>query len=387
MIKRILAAKAKYLAGKFPVVAVLGPRQSGKTTFVQDVFSGYDYVSLEDLDTRSQAVNDPREFLGRFKKKLIIDEAQRAPELFSYIQTVVDKRKKEGIYILTGSQNILLHEKLSQSLAGRVAILNLLPFSMEELRLAGLGPSSVESAVYNGFYPRIYDKKIKPVDWYPNYLRTYVERDIRLIKNISDLNIFQKFIKMCAARCGQILNLSSLADDCGMTHNTAKAWISILEATYIVFLLRPHHKNFNKRLIKMPKLYFYDTGLACFLLGLTHQKEVATHYLRGALFENLIISEIMKYRLNRGEEPNCYFWRDKTGNEIDCLLESSRGLVPIEIKAGHTINQDYFSGINYWSNLSGAAPSSAYVVYAGNENQKRTTGHVLGWENVTDVFK
>lgn len=378
--------KLKALASKFPVVSVIGPRQSGKTTLVRNVFADMDYVSLEDLDTREFAVTDPRGFLATHGKGAIIDEAQRAPGLFSYIQTAVDKTSKMGQFILTGSQNILLAENLSQTLSGRVAILRLLPFSIAELKETGYNLHTLEEYMFTGFYPRIYDKRISPVDWYPNYIQTYVERDVRLIKNISDLNAFQKFVKMCAGRTGQCLNLSSLGNDCGITHNTAKAWLSILEATYLVFLIRPYYKNLSKRLIKMPKLYFHDTGLACSLLGIQTTSQLDTHYLKGSLFESFVLSEIIKDRFNRGFEPNCFYWRDKTGNEIDCIIEIGNSVLSVEIKAGKTISEDFFAGLIYWSKLTGQEGKNAYLIYGGNDDQKRKHATVLSWMNIASIF-
>ena len=386
MIKRIMAEKLRGLASKFPVVSVIGPRQSGKTTLVRNVFSGMDYVSLEDLDTRQFAVDDPRGFLSGHSRGAVIDEVQRAPNLFSYIQTAVDSRNKAGQFILTGSQNILLQENLSQTLAGRVAILRLLPFSIEELKNTNYKLNKPEECIFKGLYPRLYDKKIAPADWYPNYIQTYVERDVRLIKNISDLNTFQKFVRMCAGRTGQILNLSSLGNDCGVTHNTAKAWLSVLEATYLVFLIRPYHRNLNKRLIKMPKLYFYDTGLACSLLGIQSVGQLDTHYLKGSLFESFVFSEIVKNRFNRGMEHNCFYWRDKTGNEIDCIIEAGDSAVPVEIKAGKTIADDFFAGLNYWNKLVSKGSRNAYLVYGGDENQKREHAAVVSWKNIASIF-
>lgn len=387
MIKRTLSEKLKTLALKFPVVSLVGPRQSGKTTLAKDVFSGLDYVTLEDLDTREFALKDPRGFLSTHNKGVIIDEAQRAPGLFSYIQTEVDKRAKAGQFILTGSQNFILQENISQTLAGRVAILRLLPFSLEELKNADYKLNNPQDYIFRGFYPRIYDKRIRPVDWYPYYIQTYVERDIRLIKNVSDLHTFQKFVKMCAARVGQVLNLSSLGNDCGITHNTAKAWISILEASFIVFLLKPYYKNFNKRLIKMPKLYFYDTGLVCSLLGIQDKTQLNSHYLRGSLFESFILSEIIKYRFNRGQESGCYYWRDKTGNEIDCVAEVSGRLLKTEIKSSKTIVDDFFTGFKYWNKVSRETGKDSYLIYAGNESQKRKSANVISWKNIYSILE
>lgn len=387
MLKRILSKKLKALALKFPVISVIGPRQSGKTTLVKSVFPDKDYVILEDLDTREFALNDPRGFLATYSKGAIIDEVQRVPALFSYIQTAVDRSNKAGQFILTGSQNILLQENISQTLAGRVAILKLLPFSLDELKDTKYEPDSAEEYIFTGSYPRIYDKKINPRDWYPNYIQTYVERDVRLIKNISDLNTFQKFIKLCAGRIGQVLNLLSLGNDCGITHNTAKAWISILESTYIVFLLRPYYKSFNKRLIKMPKLYFYDTGLACSLLGIQNKQQLSTHYSGGSLFESFVLSEIIKYRLNKGLEPHCYYWRDRTGNEVDCIMENNKSLLSIEVKFSKTIVDDFFSGLKYWSKVASKVSSRPYLIYNGKERQKRSFGEVISWKNISSILE
>ncbi|MCL5408700.1 MAG: ATP-binding protein [Candidatus Omnitrophica bacterium] len=386
MLKRTLSQKLKSLALKFPVISVIGPRQSGKTTLVRNVFLNKDYVNLEDLDTREFALTDPRGFLATYSKGAIIDEVQRVPSLFSYIQTTVDRSNKAGQFILTGSQNIILQENISQSLAGRVAILKLLPLSLEELKKTKYEPDSAEEYIFTGSYPGIYDKKINPRDWYPNYIQTYVERDVRLIKNILDLNIFQKFIKLCAGRIGQVLNLLSLGNDCGITHNTAKAWISILESTYIIFLLKPYYKNFNKRLIKMPKLYFYDTGLACSLLGIQNKQQLSTHYLGGSLFESFVISEIIKYRFNKGFEQHCYYWRDRTGNEVDCIMENNRSLLGIEIKFSKTIVEDFFKGLKYWNKITGNVSSKLYLIYKGEEHQKRSFGEIVSWNKIDSIL-
>jgi len=387
VIARILASKLLAAARQLPVVAVTGPRQSGKTTLVKNVFPGKAYVSLEDLDTREFAKSDPRGFLNNYPKGAILDEIQRAPELFSYLQTIVDEKQKPGMFILTGSQQFLVMENLSQTLAGRVRILNLLPFSLEELKAAGLCPDTPEKVIYRGMYPRLFDTKISPRDWYPDYLLTYLERDVRLIKNVGDLSTFQKFLKLCAARTGQMLNLSSLANECAITHNTAKAWMGVLEASFLIHLLRPHHKNFNKRLVKLPKLYFYDTGLACALLEIENEKQLKTYPLRGSLFETLIISELIKSRLNRGLPPHFYFWRDKTGHEIDCVVEQRNSLTPIEIKSSQTITADSFKNLNYWTRISGQKKTKAFLVYAGDAVQKRETAEVFSWKEIGTLLR
>lgn len=389
IIKRILENKLKQLWSGFPVISLTGPRQSGKTTLVKYAFDDLDYVSLEDMDNREFAQNDPRGFLSNYTKGVIIDEAQRVPDLFSYIQTIVDTHNKPGMFILTGSQNFLLDEKISQSLSGRVAILNLLPFSLEELEGTSVDSSlsDFHKALFKGFYPRIYDFELDPPDWYPGYVQTYLERDVRQIKNITDLGLFRRFMRLCAGRNGQILNLSALAVDCGITQNTVKSWLSILETSFIIFLLKPHFKNFNKRLIKMPKLYFFDPGLVCYLLGIENEKQVETHYMRGALLESMVIAEFAKYRLNRGREPNCYYWRDKTGHEIDCILESGETLIPIEIKSAETVRDRFFKDIAYWNNLSGQSPAKSFLVYGGDRKEKRSRGNVLGWKYAPEIFK
>jgi len=387
MIKRQLTDKILKLALKYPVLTVTGPRQSGKTTLVKSIFASYKYVSLEDPDIREAAIEDPRRFLqGALESGLIIDEAQRAPDLFSYIQTCVDNASVDGRIILTGSQNFLLMAKVSQSLAGRTAIFRLMPFSLAELSAAGHKPDNSGECVLKGFYPRIYDKKLKPEDWYPGYINTYLERDVRQLKNITELSSFHKFLRMCAGRTGQLLNLSSLGSECGITHNTAKAWISVLEAGGIVYLLRPYHSNFNKRLTSMPKLYFYDTGLACSLLGIREPGELASSHFYGQLFETFIISEILKNRLNRAEQPDLYFIRENHGKEIDCLIQDGPGHVTgVEVKAGFTVNDDYFSGIKYWKERTKNLISSAYVVYNGTEAQKRKYAEVLPWDRVMGI--
>lgn len=385
MIKRELLAKLKSSVRKVPIVSLIGPRQSGKTTLVKMAFPDKPYVSLEEPDLREYATTDPRGFLSDYPKGAILDEIQRAPKIFSYLQTIVDKTNKSGMFILTGSQHFLLHENISQTLAGRTVILKLLPFSLSELNKTAFSYENFEDFIFTGFYPRIYDKKLSPRDWYLNYIQTYVERDLRLLKNITDLGVFQTFLKMCASRVGQLLNLSALANDCGITHNTAKSWISILESSFIIFLLRSHHKNFNKRLVKMPKLYFFDSGLACSLLGIENKKQISNHYLKGSLFETLIISELFKNRYNHGLKSNLYFWRDKLGREIDCIMEKTNRLVPIEIKSGKTASSQYFKDLSYWNKLSKNKPSNSYIIFGGEISQKRSQGNLITWKKIASL--
>lgn len=387
MIKRKAEKKIKQLSKSFPVVAVIGPRQSGKTTLVRRAFPDKPYILLEDPDTRIFAEEDARGFLAQFPKGAILDEVQKVPALFSYLQGILDDKNKPGFFILTGSQNFLLMEKITQSLAGRIAIFKLLPLTMEELSSVDIDFDDYEEYLFRGMYPRLYDKHINPGDLYSNYVQTYLERDLRGLKNVHNLSTFHIFIKMCAYRTGQILNLSSLANDCGITHNTAKEWISLLETSFIIFRLTGYHKNFNKRLIKMPKLYFVDPGLASYLAGIKNSEQLKIHSLKGPLFESFIISEFLKYQYNRGKDSSLYFWRDKTGHEIDCILEDSTNSMPIEIKSGRTITGDYFKNIKYWCNLAKIDMGESYIVYGGLKNQKRSTGHIIGFKNCIDVIQ
>ena len=366
---------------QYPIIAITGPRQSGKSTLAKFLFSNKPYLSLEDLDHRQFATDDPRAFLSQFIEGAILDEVQHCPDLFSYLQTHVDAQNKTGQFILTGSQQFGLTAKISQSLAGRVGFIQLLPFTLSELQNNKQAPSSLEDLLFTGLYPPIYDRKIQPNNWYSDYIMTYLERDVRQLIHIKDVQTFHRFLQMCAARSGQLLNLSSLAADCGITHNTAKSWISILETSYIVFLLTPHYQNFNKRLIKSPKLYFYDTGLICALLRIQQSEQLKTHPIRGQLFETWAISELIKHRFNQGLLSNLYFWRDSQGHEVDVIIENGNQLVPIEIKAGQTINADYFNSLKYWHDLT-KSKQNGYLIYAGDQSQVRTNFHVVSWQDL-----
>ncbi len=342
MFKRKLQKKLLSLAEKFQVITLTGPRQSGKTTLVQATFPNIPYISLEEPDIRQIALTDPRGFLANYPTGAVLDEVQHTPELFSYIQSLVDGDRNTQ-FVLTGSSNFLLMEKISQTLAGRTAILHLLPFSIAELKPNVPAFDRYESLIYKGQYPRIYDRGIEPVDFYPSYIQTYVEKDVRLMKNIGDINTFIRFVQLCAGRTGQLVNYAGLASDAGISPNTAKAWLSVLESSYIVYQLAPYHRNFNKRIVKSSKLYFYDTGLACSLLGIRDEDQVALHYLKGALFENLVINEFIKASIHRGEQHQAYFWQDSQGKEIDCLLVDGDMTIPIEIKAGKTMDNSLFA--------------------------------------------
>ena len=381
MIERILKQKLLEMTNKYPIVTLTGPRQSGKSTLLKTSFPDYKYVSLEDPDMRLFATDDPKGFLATYPDKTIIDEVQHVPSLFSYIQTYTDNENREGMYLLAGSHNFLLMENVNQSLAGRTAILKLLPFSHREMKEGGILPKNVDEEIFKGAYPRIYDKNIEPDDYYPFYIQTYVERDVRLMRNIGDLSKFIRFLKLCAGRIGQLLNLSSLANECGISVTAATAWISILEASYICYLLRPDFNNYAKRLVKTPKLYFYDTGLACSLLEIQNAEQISTHFLRGGLFENLVIIEFIKVAYNKGAEPNLTFWRDSTGNEIDLLRTEGGKQYAYEIKSGATYSPDFFKGISKWAKLSGATPDQCFAIYNGDREMKTSLGEVLSWKN------
>lgn len=386
-IKRTAAAAIKKSARTFPVVAVLGPRQSGKTTLVQEIFPDYTYVNLEDFDKRTFAQKDPRAFFETYAQGgLIIDEFQLVPELLSYIQTRVDEHKRMGEFILTGSQNFLMNQAISQSLAGRIAIHTLLPLSIDELKQANLLPESVNTTLYKGLYPTIYTRpELSSEQWYANYITTYIERDVRQLTNVSDLSLFQTFMQMVATRIGQPVNLTSLANDCGISDVTAKRWLTILEANYIIFLLKPHYKNLNKRLTKTPKIFFYDPGIACNLLNLK-PSEIPLHYTRGGLFESLIISDIAKSYYNHALIPRLYFWQAIKGHEIDCIIDEGLKLIPIEIKSGQTIQSSFFDNLAKWKELS-TAEGNAYLIYGGNENQVRTGATVVSWNSVGSIVE
>ncbi|CAG5076441.1 ATP-binding protein [Parvicella tangerina] len=382
MIDRKAEEELRYLASTFKAVAVVGPRQSGKTTLSKFTFPDKKYVSLENPDIRKFAMDDPRAFLSNYPDGAILDEIQRVPHLFSYLQEVLDNSNAKGMFILTGSNNFLLQENISQSLAGRIAYLTLLPLSLSEI---GSLEESNDALLLKGGYPEIYQENIDPSKWFANYIRTYIERDVRLIKNITDLYSFERFLRLCAARTGQLLNMSSLAVEVGVDVKTIGSWLGILETSYIAFTLKPYHKNFNKRIVKMPKLYFYDTGLVFALLGIDRIEQVSLHPFRGAVFENLIIVELMKQRLNKGKRPNLFFWRDNTGNEIDVIIENGINLIPIEIKSGKTITNDYFKGLLFWNKIT--KEKGGIVIYGGNDAQKRSNGiEVLPISKMDDII-
>ena len=398
MIQRKLESTLLQAARQYPVVTCTGPRQSGKTTLVRHAFARHDYASLEDPDQRGFALEDPRGFLAQFPGPVILDEVQRTPELFSYIQTIVDEDDSPGRFILSGSQNFLLLKAISQSLAGRSAVLHLLPFAVSEMEgrrpieissigrsLAArtpVGDTDVMETLFRGFYPRIHDKKLDAQLWYSNYYQTYIERDVREIVNVGDIESFGRFVRLCAGRNGQLLNLTSLANDCGVTHTTARRWLSILEASFLVFVLRPHHRNFSKRLIKTPKIYFLDSGLLCYLLRIRSPEDLLIHSSRGSIFEGFVVAELLKNYLHAGREPDLYFWRDSSGHEIDILIEQGQELTPVEVKSGQTVASDYFSGIRFWRKLVDDQDAPAALVYAGDRSFRREGVTVYRWSDL-----
>jgi uncharacterized protein len=363
----------------YPILAISGPRQSGKTTLLKENFPEYQYLSLENIDARNFLANDPNGFFEKYDKFWIFDEAQRAPELFSYLQTKVDNDKIMGQYILSGSQNFHLMKNITQSLAGRVAILKLFPLDFNELKSENLLDKDYVKAMLKGFYPAIYDRDIPSKNFYNSYIQTYVERDITDLVNIQNLRSFRMFLGLCAARAGHLLNLNNLAIDCGISQPTAKAWLSALESSYIVFLLQPLHNNFNKRIIKTPKLYFYDTGLLCHLLKIKDENQIRENAFKGNLFENMIISEYVKQNCHQNNFDEFWFWRDASGHEVDLIRQDDFMYNVIEIKSTATIMQDLFKGIIYFESLAKENVKSKTLVYAGLENQKRTIANVVSW--------
>ena len=381
-IQRSAAERLRRLAQGFKAVAVIGPRQSGKTTLVRQIFQDKPYVSLENPDLRRFALEDPRGFLAQHPSGAILDEIQRAPEIFSYLQQVLDDSDVAGQFILTGSNNFLLQESISQSLAGRVAFQILLPFDSQELQAAGLANPTLDEAMLQGGYPPIFDRPVERGDWFANYLRTYVERDVRMIRSVGDLLTFERFVRLCAGRVGQLVNMSALASEAGVDSKTAASWLSVLEASFITFRLQPHFQNFNKRLVKMPKLYFVDTGLAAHLLGIRDAATLSWSPFRGALFENQILTSLRSQRLHNGVEGGMYFWRDHKGLEVDLLIESAGTLRPFEIKSGATVTSEMFSGLKRWQRLAASA-EPATLIYGGDRQELRSDGlAAIPWQDI-----
>jgi len=382
MLDRHLAPVLLRLAGAFPIVAVTGPRQSGKTTLVRAVFAAKPYVSLEDPAERAFAAEDPRGFLGRFADGAIFDEAQRWPDLFSYLQGLVDADRRPGRFVLTGSQQFGLMSGVTQSLAGRVGMTRLLPLALAEVAPDDRTGVDLDAAMLKGGYPSLHVQPVTPADWFASYVATYVERDVRQLLKVQDLSAFQRFLRLCAGRTGQLLNATALAGEAGVSHSTARAWLSVLEASDLVHLLPPYHRNFGKRLVKSPKLYFVDVGLACWLLGVRSTEVLALHPLRGALFETLVVGEFLKARHNRGLAPELYFWRDNNGLEADLLFERDGRLQPVEIKSGRTVTADYLRAAHKAARIAGEDADAPWLVYGGNESYERSGVRVISWRGI-----
>lgn len=397
MIKRHLEDKIRKTAKKYPVLTITGPRQSGKTTLAKMAFPKYQYISLEDPEIRHIAQTDAKDFFKRYTKHVIIDEAQRVPDIFSYIQTIVDDDPIDGRFILTGSEQFLMDERISQSLAGRTAIFKLFPFSLSEINGMKLNaywaggkiekrikPSSdLFETIFKGFYPRIYDKNLDPSRWYKEYYDTYISRDVRQMLNVGDLKTFETFMKLLAGRSGQLLNLSSLGNDAGVTHTTARRWLSILQASYIVNTLAPYYKNFGKRMIKSPKLYFLDCGLLCSLLNVRSPDDIMAHPLRGQIFETFAYSEITKCFVHGGEPAPLYFWQDSRRNEIDILIDLGIKLPAVEIKSGTTINEDFFKNLYHWQKITDIPDKDTSLIYGGNEYSSYKGTQIIPWYGIS----
>ncbi len=397
-LKRNLSEYLKKYLTKYPIVSVTGPRQSGKTTLTQKTCPNYKYVSLEEPDKLEFATEDPRAFLETYQEHVIFDEVQQAPKLFSYLQSNVDKNSKPGRFILTGSQQFLLNQKISQTLAGRIARLTLLPLSFAELcqrpsqkfwhteKLSK--PSHPEITLYrclaSGLYPRLYEYNLEPEQFFRDYIATYITRDLQQLLHVGDLRSFQSFLRSLAGRCGQRVNLTSLGNDLGLSHTTIKRWLSVLEASYIILLLEPYYNNFNKRLVKSPKIYFLDTGLLCYLLRVSSEEELPNHPHIGGIFESFAVTELIKSYHHHDHEPPLYFWQERSGQEIDILIDKGKSLLyPIEIKAAQTLSQKFFNNLEYWLNIKNNPQKSGCLIYGGNEWQKRNNIHVIPWYGIS----
>lgn len=382
MIPRLATSTLTRLAKGFPVIALTGPRQSGKTTLAKHVFPNKTYVSLENPEELEFAQKDPKRFLARFKEGAILDEVQRCPSLLSWIQGLVDERSRMGDFVLTGSSQFELVAGITQSLAGRVGRVELLPLSIQELAQAHQLPSQLNTCLLQGGYPSIYDRQVSPQDWFSNYIATYIERDVRQLIAVRDLTQFQRFVKMCAARSGQILNLAALGADCGLSASTAREWLSVLEASYLVTRIQPYYQNFGKRLVKTPKLYFLDVGLMAWLIGIRDSVTLDTHVSRGALFETFVVSELIKRQYNQGQNADLYFWRDSAGNEIDLLLDTPQGLQAIEIKSGSTFASDWIKGFKVWKRNTQVNTLIPRIIYGGTDSYDREGHQVMGWPDI-----
>lgn len=386
MIRRHIEQELYLLLGEYPIVTLIGPRQAGKTTLAQQALPDYAYVNLEEPETRLFAEQDPKAFLARYPTRVILDEIQRVPELLSYLQVIVDEKKENGQFVLTGSHQLALRDAINQSLAGRTAILNLLPFSISELRDGEIRFDKVEDYIYQGFLPRIYDQKQRPTPAYSNYYQTYVERDVRQLINLKDLSQFEKFIKLLAGRVGQLMDYASLAGDVGVSSNTIKHWLSILEASFIVYKLSPYFENFGKRVIKAPKYYFTDTGLLCFLLGIENSQQVSRDPLVGQLFENLVVMDLVKNLYNQGKSASIYFYRDSNGMEVDIVFQRGRNLIPIEVKSSSTYKPELLKSLKRFVEISNAT-ESGFLVYAGDPFSFSNNIKAIRFDQMQSLFE
>ena len=382
MIQRTAEDTLKKLAKSFKAITITGPRQSGKTTLARTLFDDYRYVSLEDLDSRQFAQDDPRGFLKQYGARTIIDEVQRVPDILSYLQTKLDDSKENAQYILTGSQNFLLSKHIGQTLVGRTGLTTLLPLSLDEVSRFHQKNLDINQIILNGSYPGVYDQKIDPATFYSSYVSLYIERDVRDLRTIDNLPKFQRFITLCAGRAGQVLNMTDLSNAVGVDVKTIDAWIGVLEASFIAYRLQPYAANISKRLTKMPKLYFYDTGILCYLLGIRTKQELSVSHFYGNIFENLAISELMKTQTNTGEQPRIYFIRDQYG-EVDCVLETANGLAIAEVKAASTYSKEHSSKLTYFAELLGIPVERRHLIYKG-ETQNRSEANLI---NICDIQK
>jgi uncharacterized protein len=383
---RLISKHFDRLIKQYPVITMTGPRQSGKTTFCRHHCPTYDYVNLEDLENRQHATDDPKGFLAQFNNNVILDEIQRTPDLPSLIQTIVDKNDKPGQFILTGSQQFEVIDAVNQSLAGRTALVKLLPFSLEELYQKKSEFPPIKNLFYTGFYPRIYHDNLNPSEALSFYLHTYIERDVRRLANIKNISAFERFIKICATQVGQLINYSRLSGECGVDSKTIQSWISILKASYLVYELQPHFENFRKRLVKMPKLYFYDVGLVSYLLGMKSPDQTIQHPMKGQLFENLVIGEFIKNRFNNVKDSNLYFFRDNIGNEVDLVLDYGNEIITVEIKSSETISSSYFKALKYYQKLCGNKNTRRIVVYAGSVTRKQQDFEIYSYKDLPILF-
>ena len=385
-IKREIELVIKKGAKQVPIIAIIGPRQSGKSTLAKEIFKNHIYLDMQDAELFDFATNDPKGFLNSYKNEhgIIIDEAQYVPKLFPQIKVEADKSPQPGYFILSGSQNFLLHEKINESLAGRVYFYNLLPFSIQELKNANLVQKNSENQIFKGFYPRVYQEEVEAHKYYENYILTYVERDIRTIRNIDNILIFKKFMQLCAIRIGSTINITDIAGKCGIAEVTARSWLALLETSFILFLLPSYHDNLGKRIIKSPKLFFYDVGLAATLMGISQEMIIKDRMIYGALFENMVIVDIIKNYNNHGIKPNLTFYRDSNQNEVDLIIELGNQITPVEIKASQTINSAFFKTANWFKEHSNS--NNPIIIYGGDQNQQRTNGHVVSWQNLNIII-